>query len=250
VPGLNGTTDIYTYEQSILLASNDAWSPRPVFQSYSAYTPALARLNELHLRGTNAPHWILFDLMAIDDRLPSLEDGISWPALLDNYTFISFDGQFVLMRRKEVIQSKSNFELINQGTYRTGGIVALPDAHGPLFAEVDLKPTLLGQLWMALFKPPQLNIALNLGNGATRSYRVISNMMTTGFIVSPLVSNTAEFASLATGNRHFQDEGKVESISMAPSYGGSLLWSGTYTLTVKTYEGQPTPDLASAAHSP
>jgi hypothetical protein len=250
VPVLNGTTDIYTYEQSVLLASNDAWSPRPVFQSYSAYAPALAKLNEQHLRSTNAPYWILLDLMAIDDRLPLLEDGMSWPALLDNYTFISFDGQFVLMRRKQVVQAKSDFELIDEGTYRTSGTVALPETHAPLFAEVDLKPTLLGQLWMALFKPPQLNIVLNLGNGVTKSYRVISNMMTTGFIVSPLVSNTAEFASLATGNRRFQDEGKVKSMSISPSYGGSILWSGTYTLTVKRYEGQPAPNLTSAAHIP
>ena len=188
VPVVNGTTDIYTYEQSVLLASNDAWSPRPIFQSYSAYTPALAKRNEQHLRSTDAPNWILLDLMAIDYRLPSLEDGVSWPALLDNYTFISFDGQFVLMRRKPVIQARSDFELIDKGTYRTSSTVPLPDTHEPLFAEVDLKPTLLGQLWMALFKPPQLNIVLNLETGVTRSYRVISNMMTTGFFLSPLVS--------------------------------------------------------------
>jgi len=250
VPVLDGTTDVYTYEQSVLLASNDAWNPRPVFQSYSAYTPALAELNEQHLRGTNAPDWILLDLMAIDERLPSLDDGMSWPALLDNYTFISFDGQFVLMRRKQVMQTKSDYELVNKGTYRTSSTVALPDTLGPLFAEVDLKPTLAGTLWMALFKPPQINILLTMGNGVTRNYRVISSMMTTGFIVSPLVSNTAEFASLATGDQRFQDERKVESISISPSYGGSLLWSGTFGLTIRRYQGQSAPNLARAVHIP
>jgi hypothetical protein len=250
VPVFDGTTDVYTYEQSLLLASNNAWSPRPVFQSYSAYTPALAKLNEQHLRGTSAPDWILLDLMAIDERLPSLEDGMSWPALLDNYKFVSFDGQFVLMRRKPIIQATSDYELLENGSYRTNSTIALPDTRGPLFARVDLNPTMAGTLWMTLFKPPQLNILLTLGNGMTKNYRVISNMMTTGFIVSPLVSNTAEFAYLAAGNERFQEESKVESISISPSYGGSVLWSGTFTLTVGRYQGQPASNLSSAVQVP
>lgn len=241
VPVLKGSADIYTYEQAVLLTSKNAWDPRPIFQSYSAYTPALAELNEQHLRGANAPDWILFDLMTIDDRLPSIEDGVSWPALLDNYTFVSFDGQFVLMCRKQVLQARSSYQLIDQGTYRTSSTVVLPDTHGPLFAEVNLKPTLAGKLWMILFKPPQLNITVNMGNGVSRSYRVISNMMTTGFIVSPLVSDTAEFASLVAGDRRFEEKNRVESISIAPSYGGALLWSGTFALTVKRYQDQTIP---------
>jgi hypothetical protein len=92
---------------------------------------------------------------------------------------------------------------------------------------------------IVLFKPPQLNLVLNLRSGKSQSYRTISTMMAAGFIVSPLVRNTGEFASLAVGNRRFQEEGKVESISIAPSYGGSVLWSGTYTLTLKRYHGPP-----------
>jgi len=243
VPALKGTTDIYSYEQAVLLASNNGWNPRPVFQSYSAYTPALARLNEQHLRGTNAPDWVLLDLLAIDGRLPSLEDGLSWPALLDNYTFISFDGQFVLMRRNQVIQTKSNFDVIDKEAHKTGVTVALPESAGPLFAEVDLRPTLVGRLLIVLFKPPQLNIVLNLRSGKSKSYRIISNMMATGFIVSPLVCNTGEFASLAVGKPRFQEEARVESISIAPSYGGSVLWSDTYTLTLKKYHAPPAESL-------
>ena len=136
------------------------------------------------------------------------------------------------------MQTTSTLSVICQEKHETGLTVALPEVDGPLFAEVDLKPTLLGKLLIGLFKPPQLNIRLDLRNGETRSYRVISNMMTTGFILSPLVSDTKEFGYLAVGNRRFLDERKVEGISIAPSYGGSVLWSGVYTLTLKTYHGQ------------
>ncbi len=239
VPALQGTADIYTVEQSVLLASGNQWKPRPIVQSFVAYTPALARMNEQHLRGSNAPDWVLLDLVTIDDHLPSLDDGLSWPALLENYTFVSFDGQFVLLGRNRVIKTESNWDVIYKETRQTGETVALPETEKPLFAEIDLTPTLLGKALIALYKPPELSIALNLRNGGTKSYRAISNMMVTGFIVSPLVSNTSEFASLAVGNRRFQDDGKVESISVKPSYGGSIFWSGTYILTLKTRGGSP-----------
>jgi hypothetical protein len=235
IPALKGTSDIYTYEQALLLASGTEWDPRPVFQSYSAYTPMLARLNEQHLRGASAPDWILFDLMTIDERLPSLEDGMSWLALMDNYQVSSFDGQFLFLLKKEAIQPRSDLQTIFQGREQIGSTVILPQANGLLYAEVGLKPTLAGRVLTGLFKPPQLDIVLNLRNGTTKTYRVISNMMLTGFIVSPLVSDTSQLAALASRDREFEDEEKVDKISIAPSYGGSMFWASTYTLTLKTY---------------
>jgi hypothetical protein len=160
---------------------------------------------------------------------------VSWLALLDNYRVSSFDGQFVLMLKKEAIKLKADLEVISEGKQLIGSKVTLPQADGPLYAEVDLMPTLAGRLLTELFKPPQLNIMLNLRNGTSRTYRVVSNMMVTGFVVSPLVCNTSQFASLATGDRQFEDEQKVDSISITPSYGGSVFWASTYMLTLKTY---------------
>jgi hypothetical protein len=44
-----GRIDIYPYDLSLPLAYGFHWSPRPVFQSYSAYTPSLTELNAQHL---------------------------------------------------------------------------------------------------------------------------------------------------------------------------------------------------------
>lgn len=236
-PAIRGTLDIYSYEQAIVLAAGTDWSPRPVLQSYSAYTPALEKIDEQHLRAASAPDWVLFDLMAIDGRLPSLEDGLSWPALLDNYALRSFDGGIALMHKNEVTRTNSNLEVIYQNKRSLGSMVTLPDADGPLFAEVDVKPTLLGRLLTVLLNPPQLIMVVNLRDGSSSEYRVISDMMKTGFILSPLVRNTSDFVSLVTGDKRFENQAKVDSISIAPSYGGSIFWASTYTLTLKTYHG-------------
>jgi hypothetical protein len=236
LPAFEGTVDIYTYEQALILASSHAWDPRPVFQSYSAYTPDLAKLNERHLRSSTAPDWLLFDLFAINGRLPSLEDGMSWPALLDNYSLVSFDGQFALLRRNQSLRANSNLTLVDRAKQPVGVTIPLPAATGPLFTEIELKPTLIGRLLVTVFKPPELDITLHLKTGETKSYCVAANMMQNGFFLSPLVSNTKEFASFMKGDQQFADANEVESISIAPAYGGSFFWGRDYMLTFKSYQ--------------
>ena len=45
---ISGSADIYSTGQLRLFAAGADWSPRPMFQSYSAYTPALAAANAAH----------------------------------------------------------------------------------------------------------------------------------------------------------------------------------------------------------
>lgn len=86
LPVLSGTSDIYNFNQAVLLASENKWNPRPAFQSYQAVTPYLIKLNYKHLTKQNtAPDNVFFKLETIDQRFPSLDDGLSWVALLGMY---------------------------------------------------------------------------------------------------------------------------------------------------------------------
>jgi MFS family permease len=101
LPAYSGTADVYPADLSILLASGTKWVPRPVIQSYSAYTPALLNLNKLHLT-TAAPSRIYFKVQAIDNRYPSLEDGASWPTLLSHFTITGFADDYAILQRREL----------------------------------------------------------------------------------------------------------------------------------------------------
>lgn len=86
LPTLKGTSDIYNFNQAVLLASDNKWNPRPAFQSYQSVTPYLAKANYDHLiDSSSAPDNIFFKLETIDSRYPSLDDGMSWKALLGLY---------------------------------------------------------------------------------------------------------------------------------------------------------------------
>lgn len=236
IPELQGTVDIYPAEQSAILASNNKWNPRPVIQSYAAYDPALAQINERHVRGDDAPDNVLFASEAIDGRLPALEDGPSWPALLDNYAMTGFQYGWAYFRKRPLIREASTYEVFQQDIDRTGERVAIAGTDARIFAEIDLRPTLLGRLVGLVYKEPELRMTLSLRNRRSVNYRVVASMMKSGFFLSPLVENTKDFTSFVTGNLYFFRQNAVESITITPVSGGGTLWEPTYTLELKTYE--------------
>ena len=238
VPLLKGTVDFYEYDQSMLLASNNQWDPRPVIQSYSAYTPELALRDEAHLRGNAAPDWLLFKLQSIDGRLPSLDDGASWPAFFDQYRLTAFDGRMAVLSKRESIVPASTYVRVMETVCKTGDTIAIPASDGLLFAQIDLRPTLAGKLLIALYRPPQLRMTLTLEDGEKRSFRVVSSMMRTKFLLSPLVDSTAEFAALMGGEQRANRERTVRTISIQTVDGSSTDWSATYELTLDRYVGR------------
>lgn len=238
ISALQGTTDIYSYNQAYLLASSNKWNPRPIIQSYSAYTSKLVRFNEQHLRGSRAPDNVLFRVEPIDGRLPSLEDGLSWPALLDNYAVTKLDNYFAYLRKREGIKATSALDLIQEGRHNMGEEVVLPVTKTPIFAELDLKPTLFGRLLSVAFKPPELRLTLKLINGTSTDYRVLSNMMQSSFLISPLVRDTKQFVLLAAGDQRYLKNDTVKSIVLTTAYGGSFFWSRDYRLVLRAYHGE------------
>lgn len=118
LPLREGTADIYSHEQSDLIASGNRWNPRPVLQSYSAYTPALAWANRDHLQGPAAPDTIFFRAETIDGRLPALDDGPSWFALLEHYRPENLQGGFLSLRKETSAGSGSGLMRLERGVFR------------------------------------------------------------------------------------------------------------------------------------
>jgi hypothetical protein len=237
VPKMAGTLDIYPVEQAYILASDDIWNPRPVIQSYAAWTPKLALINEQHLRTENAPDHILFHVSPNDEHLPSLDDGMSWIAFLDNYTVAHSDRLFVYLNKREIVKDQPDLKVLQDGVYKTGESVTVPTAGGPIFAEINLEPTLFGRLVATVFKPTQVRIVLKLPDGTKRDYRVLPNMMKTGFFLSPLVEDTKDFAQFMDGDQHSLSNAAVKEMVIEPYHPGWIIWKDHYTLKLKEYRG-------------
>ncbi|WP_028380593.1 hypothetical protein [Legionella cherrii] len=226
-PVLHGTTDIYSYDQTYLLSSHNRWSPRPVFQSYSVFNQNLAKDNKKHLQGLHRPDNIIFKIQPIDQRVPSLEDGASWPLLLANYQPIRLNRNVLFLHKKKYLQ-EVNLSLLKSEVHTLGEQVPLPKSQ-LLFVAIDLKPTIWGTLATIFFKPQQLFITLNLKNGETKRYRLVANMAKSSFLLTPLIENTTEFSMLYDKNNQL-DAKRVNSFVITTSRGTPWHWNSNYTI--------------------
>lgn len=201
LPAVIGTTDVYPYELSTVFAHHLPWSGRPVFQSYSAYSPALAALNAAHLRASNAPDNVFVDVGTIDSRAPLLDDASSWPILLSSrYEIAGHDTNFIhFVRRKEGPTTRVSPPPAVTLAAELNQTIALPFS-GTVWASIDLRPTLLGRIGLALFKLPGVRIEATLDDGRVISNRYVPSMGRTGFIVSPYVDSNDSLMALAAGD--------------------------------------------------
>lgn len=206
LPGAAGSVDIYPWSQNVVLAHGLRYKPRPVIQSYCAYTPELAELNARHLRDPRtAPDSIFFDIAPIDGHYPSFDDGPSWPELLTRYDIKDASGPFLLLRRADAPRPFRLTPLMDRAG-RFDSPIALP-AGGPVWARIDVRPTLAGRLRSILYQVPPLLLRVQTRDGAAYEHRFLPGMARAGFLLSPRIADRRAFVSLASGNGNRDLEG-------------------------------------------
>jgi len=230
-----GSADIYSSQQALLFANATPWAPRPDFQSYNVTTPGLARLNAAHLLGAKAPDNVFFRVEPIDLRLPALEDGLSWPALLSFYDPVAFDPvtDLAWLRRAAADAPPAvTAAPILSSMESVGGAVALPVSAPGLWAHIDIRRSRIGRLVAALWQAPPVQIVLNFADGSQRTYRFIPGMGSAGFLLSPFVASTLDFLRLRGGNDDLTPPARPVSIVLQPAAGGGWAWQRKYKLTL------------------
>lgn len=230
IPAMKGTSDIYPFDQSYLLASDNNWLPRPIFQSYSAYTPKLADINRRHLESPASPDNILLSLQPIDQRLAALEDGPSWPALIGLYKPVRYQDGYIYLEKRGADARTPDVKPLLDRTYGMGEIVTIPDTQFPIFTHIRMKRTFLEHVLSVIFKPEELRITVTLLDGSSRDYRFIPGMGEAGFVLSPLVENTSDFLKSYDSWKCLENK-RVTSIRIWTQSKHALSWAG-YQLTL------------------
>jgi hypothetical protein len=236
-----GTADIYSTGQLRLLA----------------YTPALAAINAAHLRQAVAPHGaapdnVFIRIEPVDDHLPALEDGPSWPLLLSLYDNAGYDGASnTLWLARAAAPAPAEFDrpsatLPPTTTRRgdTGARITLPlqrSAPGAqaIWATIDIRPTLAGRIAATLWRAPLLHILLDFDGAASRDFRFVPGMAQAGFLLSPFVGSTLDFLRLraaggaASGTAATDLPPKPVAITLRPDPGGAWAWQSSYGITLQ-----------------
>jgi hypothetical protein len=196
IPTLQGTVDIYQFEIAALIASGNKWSPRPVIQSYSAYTPNLAMVNADHLSGPKAPDNILFNVETIDNRYPSMDDGSSWPMLLAQYELSGATDRYLLLRKRAQPSPKPTMTPVFSKRVHLGEGVDTDLRGGIIYAKIEVTPSLFGRVANFLYKPTALKITVELSTDKKHQHRFVPGQAISGFILSPYISNKGDFSKM------------------------------------------------------
>jgi hypothetical protein len=226
LPTLSGTVDLYTARVGLALAQDVEYRPRPVFQSYCAFTPRLLRLNADHLVGPSAPETILFTVVDwIDGRMPAMDDSLSWPTILSRYRVDGTAAGHLLLRRRASPRAIAR-RPISSFRASFGRPVRIGDRSGSAtWAEIEVRPTMLLRAWSLLDRPPILVLTVLLASGQPRSYRLVPGIARAGFLISPVIEEDDEFVRLASGRRATLAPHEVEAISVASSDSNDPSWA-------------------------
>ncbi len=185
--------DMVTLEQGMLLLNILNYAPRPVFQSYSAYTPRLARLNESYFLGANAPDFVIFRLDYIDGRLPMMEDSLALIALLKLYRPVISERGFLLLQRDRKATAEAVAARAGSipATLGTAVSTAGDDATTLAFIHVDLSA--FGKIYTLLFREPALYVTQQTATGENQRHRLVRATAATGFVISPMIESNNDW---------------------------------------------------------
>lgn len=193
--------DVLGHEQSYILFTGLNYTPRPVFQSYFSYTERLLRLNDAFYRSDKAPKYVAQRLDSIDYRLPALDDSLALLRIYQQYTFLGNESNFLLWRKNpKVDPAQDESVALGEVTAAFGQTVPVP-AHDndAIWAEVEVRPSLLGKLRGFLYKAPILTLKVTDNADIPTDYRIIREMARTGFLAYPHFTTTASIEQYQRG---------------------------------------------------
>ena len=194
--------DVLGYEQAIALYNGLAYRPRPVFQSYVAYTPYLARLNDDFYRSSRAPDYALLKLQTIDNRFPTLDDSLLLRSFMHRYDYVHTERGFQLWkRRSQPLREGSELPgFLRHEAITLNQPLPLGElTNKRLWATLHIQPSWLGRLRNVVYKPPMVHLAIEDTQGRRSTFRLTLPQVATGFILNPLLEDSVGYVCFAMG---------------------------------------------------
>ncbi|HVU16315.1 MAG TPA: hypothetical protein VHD32_05300 [Candidatus Didemnitutus sp.] len=209
----NATVDVLGHEQGVAIYNHLNYHPRPVFQGYSAYTPALARMNFDFYASDDAPEYVLMKMHSIDRRFSTFDDSEVLHVLVQRYDYVLSEKGYYLWHRKAGHFDPSSItpRPLSSTEVPVGKSVPAGDlVTHPLWAQVDVQLSLLGRLRSFFYKPPIVNLRIEDSVGNRSDYRMPLPQGRTGFIINPIVEDMISYMRFAGA----QPERRVRSLAV------------------------------------
>jgi hypothetical protein len=171
--------DILPWDITDLVANNLKYKPRPVIQSYSAYTEALQDLNKAHFDSSKSPSYVVINSQSIDRRIEPDLDYKSLETISHKYTHIGYGskGSLILKRKpaiaqkSETIWSSTIFDFSKSNLSAKSWLKLPKDMHPGSKFSIIVNPGLSRRILSIAFKPSPILLKIKFNDGSVRSFR-------------------------------------------------------------------------------
>jgi hypothetical protein len=200
----DASVDVLGFEQAIALFNGFNYTPRPIFQSYSVYTPHLAELNAAFITSESAPEFLLLKMQTIDER-PHLADDSHLMVLFPHlYEFRLLEKDFYLFERR---REPADLASLSPQLVRTADVKLEEEfsveefSATHLWVEIDFPFNLLGRARNFLYKPALVYLIVTDYDGKEERYRIPRPIALAGFQINPLVTDFETYLEAHGGDK-------------------------------------------------
>lgn len=200
------TVDVYPWNIKLLLQNNLNYLPRPICQSYTAYTPHLQELNFNHYNDiAKAPEYVIYQFLSIDGRYPLFDEPKMNLALLLNYEVASAfefqEEQFLLLHKKAIFKP---IKFIKIDEYALMVNDPLVPKEG-VFYTVEAYNSFSGKVASVYEHAPEINLLTQILYGEARYFKTSKGLLQCGIFSTDFIANTnkanAFFNQIGTGEK-------------------------------------------------
>jgi hypothetical protein len=209
------TIDILPWEQTFIIYNDLKYNPRPVFQTYLAYTYHLDSLNAKFINSLKAPDFLLFSNHSIDNRNPFWEETYTKLAIKANYELVDSSSfapsthplfhtsenvpvMALLKKRSKPLRAKLLRTLKKE--FNSEYTINLDSTNNIVLLIVDFDNTTKGKLRSLLFQSIIAEASLLVEGKWSRRFRVFPSISKRGIIINKAILNTGDAMNFISGN--------------------------------------------------
>jgi hypothetical protein len=196
----NSTIDIYPFDFSFVPANGLNWKPRPVLQTYAAYTTWLDKQNANHFDSNQAPDFILWHLSgdmhgqiaSIDNRYLLNDEPQGILSILNHYKLVRKTNRIMLFQKtNEAVLSQT--KVLSKQSSEWGKWIDVPAVQdGILRVKLNPKGTMLRSLTRFLYKDGAYFAEYKLASNEVRKFRIVLSNAVDGIWVNPLIIHASD----------------------------------------------------------
>jgi hypothetical protein len=196
--------DLLGVEQAVLILNDLSWRPRPVFQGYHTYTPALRALNlSSFLRPDFARHLLIKPYDLGEGHFPHLDEPDLLRLVARDFRPVLEENGFLLVERAAPAHGlDAPLDSLLERDVAPGEWIELPEAgREPRVLFVDWPWTVAGRALGFLYHCPAVMLSCELEDGSFVRGRITPTVARDGMLLDPLLASLEDWRSWYAGER-------------------------------------------------